>query len=145
MAQQVFTVSSTLPIDEAFARCIDLTRVNEWDRGVSNSRLVTESGDSVGSQFEVTVKGFDGQPTTTVYELTEVDAPHRFVMVGTNNEIRADDVLTFSATDEGCELIYDARLELLGDDPPMSSEHLDTLFAHVAAVPEAGLRTFLNP
>jgi len=145
MAQQVFTVSSSLPIEEAFARCLDLTRVSEWDRGVTNARLVAGTGDAVGSQFEVTVTGFEGLPTPAVYELTEVEAPTRFVMRGTNDEIRADDVLTFAATDVGCELVYDARLELVGDDPPMTDEQLDALFARVAAVPEAGLRTFLNP
>jgi len=145
MAQQVFTVSSSLSVPEAFDRCIDLTRVNEWDRGVSNSRLISGTGSAVGSEFDVTVTGFDGQPAHVVYRLLEVDAPNRFVMEGVNDVFRAYDVLTFTPTDDGCEVLYDAQLELLGDDPPMTSEQLDTLFARVAAVPEAGLGTFLNP
>jgi hypothetical protein len=145
MAQQVFTVSSSLSVSEAFERCVDLTRVNEWDRGVSDSRLIAGTGDSVGSKFEVTVTGFDGQPAQVMYQLLEVDAPNRFVMEGANDVFRAYDVLTFTSTDGGCELLYDAQLDLLGDEPPMTGEQLDALFARVAAVPEAGLRTFLNP
>ncbi len=147
MAQQVFTVSSSLSPAEAFARCIDLTRVHEWDRGVSNSTLVGGNGDSVGSEYEVTVTGFDGQPATVVYTLLEVDAPNRFVMEGVNDVFRAHDILTFrssAGTDGGCELLYDARLDLVGDEPPMTAAQLDALFARVAAVPEAGLRAFLN-
>jgi hypothetical protein len=145
MAQQVFTVSSSLSPAEAFARCIDLTRVNEWDRGVSNSTLLAGRGDEAGSQFEVTVTGFDGQPDQVVYELLDVDAPKRFVMEGVNAVFRAYDILTFTATDSGCTVLYDAQLDLVGDEPPLTNEQLDTLFARVAAVPEAGLQTFLNP
>ncbi len=147
MAQQVFTVSSSLSPAEAFARCIDLTRVNEWDRGVSDSKLVAGSGSSVDSAYEVTVTGFDGRPATVVYTLLEVDAPNRFVMEGVNDEFRAHDVLTFTPsadTDGGCELLYDARLDLVGAKPPMTADQLEALFARVAAVPEAGLRAFLN-
>lgn len=145
MAQQVFTVTSSLAPAQAFARCIDLTRVNEWDRGVSGSRLVAGSGDSVGSKFEVTVTGFDGEPSQVVYELLEVEASTRFVMEGANEVFRAYDVLTFTPTEVGCEVLYDAQLDLVGDDPPMTNEQLDALFARVAAVPEAGLQSFLNP
>lgn len=145
MAQQVFTVVSSLPMQVAFARCIDLTRVDEWDRGVTSPRRLSGVGHAVGSAYEVTVAGFDGQPTPVVYELVEVDAPRRFVMEGVTTVFRAFDILDFTPTANGCELRYDATLELLGDDPPMSGAELDKLFARVASVPAAGLRAFLNP
>ncbi|MBT4985147.1 MAG: hypothetical protein HOM89_10955 [Ilumatobacter sp.] len=145
MAQQVFSVQSALSVREAFDRCIDLRRVNEWDRGVTTPRRLTGEGQAVGSTYEVTVTGFDGQPATVVYELLEVEAPHRFVMEGINDTFRAYDVLTFTSNDRGCELHYDAQLELLGSPPPMTDDDLDSLFASVAAVPQQGLSTFLNP
>ncbi len=145
MAQQVFSVQSALSAREAFDRCIDLRRVSEWDRGVTAPRRLTGAGQSAGSTYEVTVTGFDGKPAAVVYELLEVDAPHRFVMEGTNEVFRAYDILTFTPTDDGCELHYDAQLELLGEQPPMTNAELDALFARVAAVPQHGLRTFLNP
>ena len=145
MAQQVFSVQSALSVREAFDRCIDLQRVNEWDRGVTNPRRTSGEGQAVGSTYEVTVTGFDGQPATVVYELLEVEAPHRFVMEGINDSFRAYDVLTFTLNKGGCELHYDAQLELLGSPPPMTDDDLDSLFARVAAVPQQGLSTFLNP
>lgn len=145
MAQKVFTISSRLPIGDAFARCVDLTRVNEWDRGVTNPSLVGGTPGEVGARYEITVTGFDGLPTQVVYELLEVDAPARFVMEGATSVFRAHDVLTFELTDDGCELTYDGSLELLEDEPPLTQPELDSLFDHVAGVAESGLRTFLNP
>lgn len=145
MAQQVFSVQSTLSVSEAFDRCIDLSRVDEWDRGVTAPRRLTGDGQAVGSTYEVTVVGFDGSPTPVIYTLLEVERPHRFVMEGATDDFRAHDILTFTPTDDGCSLHYDARLELLGENPPMSPDELDALFARVASVPEAGLRAFLNP
>ena len=145
MAQQVFSVRSALSVREAFDRCIDLRRVNEWDRGVTHPRRLSGEGQAVGSTYEVTVTGFDGQPATVVYELLEVEAPHRFVMEGVNDTFRAYDVLTFTSNDKGCELHYDAQLELLVSPPPMTDDDLDSLFSRVAAVPQQGLSRFLNP
>ena len=145
MAQQVFNVQSALSVREAFDRCIDLRRVNEWDRGVTAPRRLTGEGQAVGSTYEVTVTGFDGKPSAVVYKLLEVDAPHRFVMEGVNDVLRAYDILTFTSNDAGCELHYDAQLELLGEQPPMTDAELEALFARVAAVPQRGLSTFLNP
>ena len=145
MAQQVFSVRSALSVREAFDRCIDLRRVNEWDRGVTHPRRLSGEGQAVGSTYEVTVTGFDGQPATVVYELLEVEAPHRFVMEGVNDTFRAYDVLTFTSNDKGCELHYDAQLELLGSPPPMTDDDLDSLFSRVAAVPQQGLSRFPNP
>ena len=120
MAQQVFTVQSSLSVSDAFDRCIDLCRVDEWDRGVTAPRRLTGEGHAVGSTYEVTVTGFDGAPTPVVYELLEVDAPRRFVMEGTTDVFRAYDVLTFAPTEHGCSLHYDARLELVGENPPLT-------------------------
>lgn len=145
MAQQVFSVQSNLPIEDAFDRCIDLRRVNEWDRGVTSPRRLSGEGQSVGSTYEVTVVGFDGTPTPVVYELMEVDAPHRFVMEASTDVFRVYDVLTFTETSGGCSLHYDAQLELIGENPPLTPDELDTLFARVAAIPETGLHEFLNP
>lgn len=145
VAKQSFTVQSVLTPAAAFDLCIDLTRVDEWDRGVTQPRRLSGTGQSVGSKYEVTVVGFDGQPTTVVYELLEVDAPNRFVMEGVNDTLRAYDTLTFTAVEGGCELHYDAHLDLLGESPPLDDAALEALFARVAAAPRAGLQAFLNP
>ena len=66
-------------------------------------------------------------------------------MEGINDSFRAYDVLTFTSNIGGCELRYDAQLELLGSPPPIADDDLDSLFSRVAAVPQQGLSSFLNP
>lgn len=145
MAAHGFTVASQLSVADAFARLIDLARVPEWDSGVASSRRVDGGAEPLGARYEVTVTGFDGRPTTLSYEITEVEAPDRFVMVGENGAMRAVDTLALRARGTGSELLYAGTLELLGPEPPLTEEQLDSVFPKVAAVAEAGLAEFLNP
>jgi hypothetical protein len=133
MATQQFDITSPLAPEAAFDRLVNLTRVNEWDRGVTNPRQIHGSGHEVGSRYEVTVVGFDG------------NRPARFVMEGTNAVFCAHDVITIEPTDTGCTVTYSAGLELLEEDPPLSPAQLDSLFVKVAGVAEDGLRSYLNP
>jgi hypothetical protein len=145
MATQQFDIASPLAPDDAFDRLVDLTRVNEWDRGVTNPRQIHGTGHQLGSRYEVTVVGFDGKPTTVVYELLEVDRPARFVMEGVNAVFCAHDAITIEPTDTGCTVTYSAGLELLEEDPPLTPVQLDSLFVKIAAVAQDGLRNYLNP
>ena len=151
MAHHSFTITSPLTVEDVFAKLVDLERVPEWDEGVVSSVRLDAAGDrdpmsagAVGDRFDVTVTGFDGSPTSLVYEITEADAPHRFVMIGENDELRAADTLELAATASGCELAYHATLELLGENPPLTSAQLNSMFPKLAAVAEVGLRRFLD-
>jgi hypothetical protein len=143
MATHSFSITSSLSCEEAFARLIDLERVPEWDHGVRDSKRLDES------RFDVTVTGFDGEPTSVIYAITDVDEPTRFVMVGENDEFRAEDELVLAPRSEhgisGCELTYTGSLVLRGDNPPLTPTQLDSVFPKLASVAEAGLRVFLNP
>jgi hypothetical protein len=149
MASHRFTISSPMTTEQAFARLVDLERVSEWDDGVRNSVRI-DSADAqrtdspVGRRFDVTVTGFDGSPTSVVYEITEADPPLRFVMVGENSDFRAIDTLALAPTEDGCLLTYDATLELLGEDPPLTPPQLDSMFPKLAAVAQTGLVRFLD-
>lgn len=145
MATETFVIESNLSPDDAFTRVVDLLQVSQWDRGVRDSRHVEGEPATVGARYEVTVTGFDGEPTTASYELTAVDAPHSFTMVGSHPDFQADDTITFAPSDGGCSVSYDAALVLLGDNPPVTAAKLDGIFASIAAVPQAGLAEFLNP
>ncbi len=145
MANETFIIDSTLSPEAAFGLVIDLLRVGEWDRGIRDSRLVGGEPGSVGARYEVTVRGFDGTPTTAVYELVAVDAPRSFTMVGRHPDFRADDTVTVEPTGRGCSVTYDAALVLLGDHPPLTEEQLAETFAAIVDVPRTGLASFLNP
>ncbi len=144
MATETFNISSPLGQAEAFAMLADLTRVNEWDRGVTNAKQVEGDGPALGAKYEVTVTGFDGKPAQVVYELTEFDAPNRFVMIGEHATFRAHDTLTLTSEVDGCTLEYVGSLELMGDDAPLTPEQLESVFTKVAAVAESGLTSFLQ-
>jgi|GEM_PF-521617 len=154
MASHTFTVVSSLSVDDAFDRLIDLEQVTAWDEGVRGSVRIDHADGATpdstgavveGSRFEVTVTGFDGTPDTVVYEITDASRPDRFVMVGENATFRATDELSLHATGTGSELTYVGRLELLGDDRPLTDAQLDSMFPKIAAVAQTGLTTFLNP
>lgn len=144
MATETFVIESALSLEAAFAKAIDLSRVPEWDRGIKESILVEGDQGAVGARYELKLTGFDGQPTTAVYEVTSVDTNRAFAMVGTHPDFQADDSLTFEETTDGCLITYEAGLVLLGDEPPLSEAQLDTLFASLVAVPREGLASFLH-
>lgn len=145
MATENFVIESKLSIEAAFDLAIDLSLVPQWDRGIIESHLVHGGQASVGARYEITLTGFDGQPTVAVYEITAVDTNRSFTMVGKHPDFQADDTLTFETTDNGCVVTYDAGLVLLGEEPPVTEAELDTLFASLVAVPREGLASFLNP
>jgi hypothetical protein len=146
MATQAFTIDSSLDADDAFTRLIDLTRVGEWDRGISNARHVDGEPGEVGARYEVTVTGFDGALTQVVYELLEVQRPSHFVMEGSHPTFRAHDTIDVTAGDgSGCSVSYQAELHLGATPSGVTDEILEATFPKVAAIAEAGLRAFLNP
>lgn len=144
MAGHSFVVTSNLSSSEAFARLVDLERVPEWDDGIISSTRTDRLDSILGRTFDVEVSGFDGAPTTMVYEIIEADEPTRFVMRGTHPAMEAVDTMVLTETDAGCILDYHGTLELLGDDPPLTQTQLDRAFPKLAAVAERGLTTFLN-
>ncbi len=145
MATQDFTIASILNPAEAFALLIDLTNVPAWDSGVTDATLADGAPGMVGARYDVSLIGFDRQPTTAVYELTEVRSPHSFTMVGRHPDFEAADTVTCEPADGGCRVTYNAGLRLLGDTPPLSDEQLDVMFAKLVDTPRSGLARFLNP
>lgn len=145
MAVETFVVESTLSPEDAFDKMIDLTRVPEWDRGIRDSLLIEGELGSVGARYQLDLKGFDGEPTTAVYEVTSVDGNQAFAMVGANADFRAEDAVSIEAADDGCRVTYVAGLTLLGENPPVTNAQLTVLFPKVVAVAEAGITLFLNP
>ncbi len=144
MATETFVIDSPLSPDVAFERLVDLTRAPEWDHGIRDCRHVGGAPGTIGARYELTVTGFDGQPTTATYEITDAQTDAGFTMVGTHPDFRADDTVTIEPTETGCRVTYNAGLVLLGEAPPLTEAQLDRLFASIVAVPAEGLRHFLG-
>ena len=144
MADHSFVVTSNLSRSEAFARLVALERVPEWDDGIISSTRTDDIETLEGRTFDVEVTGFDGKPTTMVYEILDADEPARFVMRGTHPAMEAVDTMVLTEADSGCVLDYHGTLELLGDDPPLTESQLERVFPRLAAVAEGGLTMYLN-
>ena len=144
MATVTFVVDSVLSADAAFDRVVDLSRVTEWDRGIRASSLVYGQVGEVGARYDVSVRGFDGQPASVDYELTTVDRPSSFTIRGSHSDFQADDIVTIEPHGAGSRLTYEASLILLGDNPPLDDDRLATLFAANVDVARIGLEAFLS-
>lgn len=109
MARYSTTVRSPWPAEKAFAYTADLSNFVQWDPGVSSSTLVPGTGPGVGTQYDVKVA-----LTQLRYEILEHDAPRRTVAEAKSTVLGSYDVITVTETATGCDVYYDATLELNG-------------------------------
>ena len=114
MAHCRLSVTTRLPIDEAFAYLADFSHAAEWDPGVVAARRLDAGPIAPGSRFEI-VSRFLGRNVELVYTAVQVDSPSRIVFEGaTDAGLRSIDTLTFEKTAAGTEITYDAQLVLPG-------------------------------
>lgn len=92
---------------DAFEFMADARNFATWDPGVSSSVLVDGDRPGLGAAYDVRVTG-----TTLRYETTEFDPPDRVVLHADSTILSSHDIVTVVATAEGCEVTYDAELDL---------------------------------
>ena len=109
MARYVATIRSPWSAERAFDYMADLRNLEEWDPGVSSSRLVAGDAPGPSAAYDVKVSG-----TELRYETREFDRPTRTVVEATSRRLRSYDVIEIAEADGGCEVVYDATLELNG-------------------------------
>lgn len=109
MAHYVTTVSSPWSAEDAFNYIADFRNSQEWDPGVSSSKIV------MGTEpMEGTVYGVKAGVAYLKYKTLEYQVPKRTVLEAVSNYIRSYDVMTVAETATGCDVTYDATLELRG-------------------------------
>lgn len=108
------TVPSTRPADEVFAYLADFRSVAEWDPSISESTH-TNDGEpiQVGAQYHVVTSTL-GHDTPMEYETVELERPSRIVLRGENDSAISTDTITIVDTADGCEVTYEADIELKG-------------------------------
>ena len=109
MAQYVTTVRTAMSAAEAFAYMADFRNVAAWDPGVSSAVQVEGDGPEVGARYEVKASGAE-----LTYVVLEYDAPERIVLEAKNTLIRSYDIIAVEERSDGCDVTYDATLELNG-------------------------------
>lgn len=99
--------------ENAFAYLAHFDNAAQWDPGVVEAERLDTGPLRRGSRFRV-VASFLGQHVELVYEITELEAPHRVVLVGRNDTLVSTDEITFVARGSGTRITYEAVLELRG-------------------------------
>ncbi len=109
MARYVATIRSPWSPERAFDYMADLRNFEEWDPGVRSSTLVAGDEPGLSATYDVKVSG-----TELRYETREFDPPARTVVEARSKRLRSYDVIDITERDDGCEVVYDATLELNG-------------------------------
>ncbi len=116
MADYTATVTSPRPADEVFAYLADFRTVQEWDPSITGSEYLNGDDDpiKVGALFRVTTST-KLKDVVLEYETTELERPRKIVLVGENDTTTSTDTITIEEQpDGGCEVTYEAVLELKG-------------------------------
>ena len=109
MAHYVTTVRSEMSAEDAFAYMADLENFAEWDPGVSSAVQVAGDGPGLGAAYEVKASGAELR-----YEIIEFEAPNKLVAEANTTFFRSYDIIEVSERSDGCDVTYDATLELNG-------------------------------
>lgn len=115
MANYTATVSSPRPADEVFAYLADFRSVAEWDPSITESTHI--NGDDpvkVGAMFRV-VTSTKTKDVVLEYTTEELERPRRILLRGENDTMISTDTITVEdRADGGCDVTYDAEIELKG-------------------------------
>ena len=107
MARYITTIPSSKSPAEAFAYMADLRNFAEWDKGIIRVEQITGDGAGIGTDFDITIKGFGGQNSVLRYETTEFDSPTNVLVKGKNWMFTSIDRVTVTPTATGCDVTYD--------------------------------------
>lgn len=144
MASYTATVPSTRPADEVFAYLADFRSVAEWDPSIAEATHTSDGAPiQIGAQFHV-VASMLGRKTPLDYETMELARPSRIVLRGENSSVVSTDTITISARTGGCDVTYEAQLDLKGArkiaDPLMG-----VALGRLGSKAKDGLHAKLNP
>ncbi len=109
MARIAFTVRTPWPAERAFEFTADFRNLVTWDPGATSSEMVAGEEPGLGTAYDVHVSG-----TELRYETIEFDPPARTVLEAKSRFLRSYDVIDITPIEGGCEVTYDATLELNG-------------------------------
>lgn len=113
MPRYTTVITSTWPIERAYAFMSDFSNAERWDPGVSTARRLDDGPIQRGSAFELIVL-FGGRRMPLRYEVRSMRAPEEVVFVASTNRLESEDTLSFERLGDGCRMTYSADLRLKG-------------------------------
>ncbi|MEO8468118.1 MAG: SRPBCC family protein [Chloroflexota bacterium] len=106
-------ITTSLPIDEAFAFVADFGNSMLWDPGVASSEPTAEGPTGLGSRYRLGVR-MRGNVVPMEYEITTFETPGRVVLTGEGTTVHAVDEIQFEAFPGGTRIDYTADIRLKG-------------------------------
>ncbi len=113
MARYRTTVASTWAPERAFRYMADFSNSAHWDPGVTGAHKINTNEVGLGTKFEL-LATFNGRAMPLTYEVTVFDPPHRVTLRAQTPLIVSVDEVTFTPTDSGTDVTYDASLRTRG-------------------------------
>ena len=134
MARFTTTIRSPWSAEQAFDYMADFRNFEDWDPGVSASSLVAGDEPGPGAAYSVKVTG-----TTLRYETREFDRPRRTVVEAISPRLRSYDIVEVHPRDDGCDVTYDATLELNGFLKKIADPIMGIVFRRIGNKAAAGM------
>ena len=106
-------IETQMPIADAFAYLADFANAAEWDPGVATAERVGSGPVEVGTRYRLGIRRGD-RVVPMEYRITELDAPHRVVLVGSGSGVEARDEIHFTPSRDVTFVDYVADIRLTG-------------------------------
>ena len=113
VARYVVHVRTPMSPAEAFAYMADLRNFADWDPGVRSAELAAGDGAGPDAEYLLAVKGVVGTIDMR-YKTLEYTPDERVIVRADTSMFVSLDEIVIVATEEGCEVTYDAQLDLRG-------------------------------
>ena len=107
------SLETPLARDAAYAYITDWSRQAEWDPNTVSSKRIGEGDAEVGARYALEVK-MGRRVVPMEYRITELEAPSKIVLIGEGSGVWTEDVITFTETESGTRVDYQAEIKLSG-------------------------------
>ena len=106
------TFATTASPEAAHAYLADFRNAEEWDPGTRTCERIGGDG-GVGTTYR-NVSSFLGRTVEITYVATEVVAPRRVHLHGSNESFEGDDIFEITPATGGSRVVYTARMSFSG-------------------------------
>jgi hypothetical protein len=136
------TVTSALPVDDAFAFLADFANAPVWDPGTAASERIDDGPVGVGARYRLGVR-MRGRVVPMEYRIVAHEPDTRVVLEGQGSGVRARDEISFATTPAGTRVDYVAEIHLTGLFR-LLEPFLGSAFAKIGHDARAGMQRALD-
>jgi len=134
-------ITTTLPIEEAFAYLADFVNSAEWDPGVATAERIGSEEAGIGARYRLGIRRGDSV-VPMEYRVLAFEPPRRIVLEGSGSGVTATDEISFERSDAGTIVEYTADIRLDGLRR-LAEPFLGGMFRRIAADASDGIRRTL--